>query len=56
MLLAGMPMYFKYSPRKEIAEPKVILLSSEAVMRRASRQEEKFFANVLRHKITFIEG
>ncbi len=49
LLLAGMPMYFKYSPRKEIAELKAALLSPEAVMRRASRQEEKFLANVLRH-------
>jgi APA family basic amino acid/polyamine antiporter len=49
LLLAGMPMYIKYSPRKEIAELKATLLSPEAVMKRAGRQEERFLANVLRH-------
>lgn len=49
LLLLGVPMYIKYSPRKEITELKQALLSPEASMKRAQRQEERFIAHVLRH-------
>ncbi len=49
LLVAGIPMYIKYSPKKEITELKSVLLSSESVMKRAERQEQRFLANVLRH-------
>ena len=49
LLLLGVPMYIKYSPRKEITELKKALLSPEASMKRAQRQEERFIAHVLRH-------
>jgi APA family basic amino acid/polyamine antiporter len=49
LLVAGIPMYIKYSPKKEITELKEILLSSESIMKRAGREEQRFLANVLRH-------
>jgi amino acid transporter len=49
LLLLGVLMYIKYSPRKEITELKQALLSPEASMKRAQRQEERFIAHVLRH-------
>jgi Tfp pilus assembly protein PilE len=49
LLLIGVPIYVKYSPKKEIAELKEELLSREAVIRRAYTQEERFLANALRH-------
>jgi amino acid transporter len=49
MLFAGVPIYIKYSPKKEIAELKEALLSSESIMRRAYSQEERFLAHALMH-------
>lgn len=49
LLLAGVPMYIKYSPKKEISELKEALVSRESRMKRAYSQEERFLANVLRH-------
>ncbi|HVO85558.1 MAG TPA: amino acid permease [Candidatus Eisenbacteria bacterium] len=49
LLVAGIPMYIKYSPKKEMTELESALLSSESVMERAERQEQRFLANVLRH-------
>lgn len=49
MLLIGVPIYIKYSPKKEISELKEELLSRESVLRRVHSQEETFLANVLRH-------
>jgi len=49
LLLAGVPMYIKYSPKKEISALKEALVSRESRMKRAYSQEERFLANVLRH-------
>jgi len=49
LLLVGVPIYVKYSPKKEIAELKQELLSREAVLKRAQAQEERFLAHTLLH-------
>ena len=49
LLLVGVPIYVKYSPKKEITELKNALLSRESLIKRAHGQEEVFLANVLRH-------
>jgi APA family basic amino acid/polyamine antiporter len=49
MLFVGVPIYIKYSPKKEIAELKEKLLSRESVMKRAYSQEERFLAHALMH-------
>jgi amino acid transporter len=49
LLSVGIPIYIKYSPKKEIAELKEALLSSESIIRRAYNQEERFLAHALRH-------
>lgn len=49
LLLAGVPIYVKYSPKKEIAELKKSLLSSDSILRRAYSHEEMFLAHALRH-------
>jgi len=49
LLLAGIPIYFKYSPKKEMTELKKILISRDSIMRRAYRQEQRFLAHLLRH-------
>jgi APA family basic amino acid/polyamine antiporter len=55
-LLIGVPIYVKYSPKKEITELKVSLLSRDSVLRRAYTQEEMFLAHALRHlKTTYRE-
>jgi amino acid transporter len=49
LLLVGVPIYVKYSPKKEIAELKQELLSREAVLKRAREQEQTFLAHALQH-------
>jgi amino acid transporter len=49
MLGIGVPIYVKYSPKKEIAELKQELLSRESRLRRAANQEERFLAHLLWH-------
>ncbi len=49
MLGVGVPIYVKYSPKKEMAELKEELLSSESRLRRAASQEESFLAHLLWH-------
>jgi amino acid transporter len=49
LLLAGVPVYIKYSPKKEIAELKETLLSPQATLKRAYNQEERFLAHLLQH-------
>jgi hypothetical protein len=53
LLSAGVPIYVKYSPKKEIAELKEALLSRESIIKRAYSQEERFLAHVLRHIMRF---
>jgi amino acid transporter len=49
LLSLGIPIYIKYSPKKEVAELKQALLSRESILERAYIQEERFLAHVLRH-------
>jgi basic amino acid/polyamine antiporter, APA family len=49
LLLAGVPIYAKYSPKKELTELKEAFLSREAVLQRLYGQEERFLAHALRH-------
>jgi APA family basic amino acid/polyamine antiporter len=48
LVLLGVPVYVKYSPKKEMAELKEELLSTEFMLQRAYRQEERFLAYMLR--------
>jgi hypothetical protein len=49
LLAVGIPIYIKYSPKKEITELKEALISREAILKRAYSQEERFLAHILRH-------
>jgi len=49
LLSLGIPIYIKYSPKKEIAELKQALLSRESILDRTYSQEERFLAHALRH-------
>jgi amino acid transporter len=49
LLCIGLPIYVKYSPKKEMAELKEALLSRESVIRRAYDQENRFLSHALRH-------
>jgi APA family basic amino acid/polyamine antiporter len=49
LLLAGVPIYIKYSPKKELAEIKNALMAREAVLERTYRQEATFLAHLLHH-------
>jgi len=49
LLSAGVPIYIKYTPKKEIAELKEALFSRESVVRRVYSQEERFLAHALMH-------
>ena len=47
LLLIGIAIYVKYSPKREITELKEALLSRDMILRRAYRQEERFLAHLL---------
>jgi APA family basic amino acid/polyamine antiporter len=49
LLFIGIPIYVKYSPKKEMTELKEALLSRDSILKRAYRQEEKFLAHLLFH-------
>ncbi len=49
MLLVAVPIYIRYSPKKELADLKKALISREAVLEKAYRQESRFLAHPLRH-------
>ncbi len=49
LLLVGVPIYIKYSPKKEITELKNELLSRETTIKRIYRQEHVFLAHALHH-------
>jgi amino acid transporter len=49
LLLSGVPIYIKYSPKKEIGELKNALLSRETVLKRIYTQENVFLAHLLFH-------
>ena len=48
LLSVGVPIYFKYAPKKEITELKEYLVSREYILKRAYHQERTFLANILR--------
>jgi len=47
LLVAGLPVYAFFSPKKELLELKEAFLSEEAILERTSRQEKTFMAYVL---------
>jgi APA family basic amino acid/polyamine antiporter len=47
LLLVGIPIYIKYSPKKELTELKEAFLSRESILERTFRQEETFIAHQL---------
>lgn len=49
LLLIGIPIYVRYSPKREMTELKEALLSRDSVLRRAYRQEGRFLAHAIRH-------
>jgi amino acid transporter len=49
LLAIGIPIYIKYSPKKELVELKEAFLSEDSILRRAYRQEEKFLAHLFIH-------
>lgn len=53
LLFVGVPIYIKYSPKKEIAELKEALISRESILKTAHAQEEMFLAHVLKHIRSF---
>ncbi len=49
LLLIGVPIYIKYSPKKELTEAKQELVSKQNIFRRVYDQEHIFLANLLHH-------
>jgi amino acid transporter len=49
LLLVGVPIYVKYSPKKELAEAKQAIFLDQNIFRRVYRQEHVFLAHVLHH-------
>jgi APA family basic amino acid/polyamine antiporter len=49
LLLVGIPIYVKYSPKKEMTKLKQALLSRDAILKRVYWQEQRFLAHLLRH-------
>jgi basic amino acid/polyamine antiporter, APA family len=49
LLLVGIPIYIKFSPKKELTEVKQSFISEQNIFRRMYRQEHVFLAHVLQH-------
>lgn len=49
LLLIGVPIYIKYSPKKEITELRRALLSRESILERIHMQEQRFLAHIIYH-------
>lgn len=49
MLLVGVPIHVRYSPKKEMTELKQALLSPESILKTAYNQENRFLAHLLKH-------
>jgi amino acid transporter len=49
LLSAGIPIYIKYTPKKELAEIKNEITSGEFTLEKIYREEDKFLAHLLRH-------
>ena len=54
LLLMGIPVYIKYSPKKELTEIKQGFVSRQRIFRRIYRQEQVFLAHVLLHLRNFL--
>lgn len=49
LLIVGVLIYLKFSPKKELADIKKALVSKDTMLRRTYRQEQVFLAHALRH-------
>jgi basic amino acid/polyamine antiporter, APA family len=49
LLLVGVPIYIKYSPKKELTEAKQAFLANQNILRRIYNQEQNFLAHLLYH-------
>jgi APA family basic amino acid/polyamine antiporter len=49
LLLMGVPIYIKYSPKKELTELKKSLLSNQVALKKIYEQEHVFLAHVILH-------
>jgi APA family basic amino acid/polyamine antiporter len=49
LLLVGVPIYIKYSPKHELTEIKQALISREATLGRVYDQEHVFLAHLILH-------
>lgn len=49
LLLVGIPIYIKYSPKEEIAELKKAVISPERTIKRMYKQEHVFLDHILHH-------
>jgi len=49
LLFVGVPIYIKYSPKKEIAELKAALMSPENILKTSRAQEDRFLAHFLKY-------
>ena len=56
LILAGLPIYWFFSPKQELHEMKKVFLSREAVLRRAFDQGERFLAYPWRRMLWLIYG
>jgi predicted membrane channel-forming protein YqfA (hemolysin III family) len=55
LLAVGVPIYVKFSPKKEIADLKKELISRESRLRKAYDQEQVLLAHVLHHIKNFYQ-
>jgi amino acid transporter len=49
LILIGVPIYIKYTPKKELEEFREALLSRNSILKRAQVQEERFLAHLILH-------
>jgi amino acid transporter len=49
LLAMGLPIYIKYSPKKELTDLKTALLARDSILERAYQQEHRFLAHLLLH-------
>ncbi len=49
LLAVGVPIYIKYSPKKELTEAKQAIISEQNIFRRIYHQEHVFLAHLLHH-------
>jgi basic amino acid/polyamine antiporter, APA family len=49
LLIVGIPIYIKYSPKKELTEAKQAIISEQNIFLRMYRQEHVFLAHLLHH-------